>query len=470
MNRKHNIVRVLGAALLCAVIAAASLVGALAAQPVAVVMNSAADYLMSAVPNARFGSANGDWEIFGLSRSGISVDKKYCAEWYKSLEKALISSDGVLSKGKYTEYSRAIVAATAAGYNAKNIAGYDLTLPVSDFNTVTAQGINGAAWALLALDCGNYSVAQNNAVPVQATRQKYVDYILGKEIENGGWALSGKRADTDVTCMVIQALAKYTKTPGVSDAIDRGLSVLSSIKNKNGGFSSFGVESAESCAQVVIALCELGISPYDSRFCKSGNTALDALLSYQLKNGSFAHEPGSNTSQAATEQALLALAAVYRAENGLSTLFSIGAPTAAEQTTTAGSSSHYLPQVTQTTATTSLSVTTQAAAPTSSSAESVTASSQVSVQHERVTHAPTVSVTRDTAAVTESALLSDTESTTAPAVLSDNANVSAVQKVEVPKTGNVSDHFAAVLVFAGVLAPVGFLAWKLRNKSKDNGA
>ena len=54
------------------------------------------------------------------------------------------------------------------------------------------------------------------------------------------------------------------------------------IRESDGGFCSSmdtGTESSESCAQVLTALCSLGIDPQsDSRFIKNGNTVLDNLM------------------------------------------------------------------------------------------------------------------------------------------------------------------------------------------------
>ena len=40
----------------------------------------------------------------------------------------------------------------------RDVAGYDLTKPLGDFDKTVWQGINGPIWALIALDSGNYEV------------------------------------------------------------------------------------------------------------------------------------------------------------------------------------------------------------------------------------------------------------------------------------------------------------------------
>ena len=58
----------------------------------------------------------------------------------------------MLSERKYTEYSRVILALSALECDARSAAGYDLTLPLGDYDKVSAQGVNGVIYALLALD------------------------------------------------------------------------------------------------------------------------------------------------------------------------------------------------------------------------------------------------------------------------------------------------------------------------------
>ena len=148
---------------------------------------------------------------------------------------------------------------------------------------------------------------------------------MDRQLSGGGGSLTeGGGADMDITAMVLQALAKYREQPAVQMAVDRGLDFLSAQQGADGGFGS-----CECTAQVVVALCELGLELSDSRFVKNGCTALDGLMAYALSDGSFRHtlaEPGSN--QMATEQAFYALAAVRRAENGQSSLYRMTAPDA----------------------------------------------------------------------------------------------------------------------------------------------
>jgi hypothetical protein len=151
----------------------------------------------------------------------------------------------------------------------------------------------------------------------------YLDYILSKQLSDGGFALSGTVSDPDITATVLQALSAYTEDPAVYAASEKALACLSRQQNGEGGYSSYGDENVESCAQVVIALCSLGISPEDPDFVKNGHSVLDSLLQYQTPEGGFSHTEGGPVNAMSTEQGLCALAALDRLNSGKSGLYAI---------------------------------------------------------------------------------------------------------------------------------------------------
>lgn len=284
-------------------------------------LTKTASYLQSQVKEPSFGALGGDWLVFGLARSGADVSQKYLDTYYKNVVNYVEETGGVLSERKYTEYSRVILALTAIGKDPRDVAGYDLLLPLADFDETVSQGLNGAIFALLALDSGRYDIPENPNAATQATRELYVAEILRREIETGGWALSGNEPDADMTAMALQALAKYRDDPDASAAIERGITALSSMQEPNGAYLSWGEENSESVSQVITALTELGISPEDSRFVKNGQTLLSSLERFSCEDGGYRHTLSGSADEMASEQALYALAAVHRAQAGLSTLY-----------------------------------------------------------------------------------------------------------------------------------------------------
>jgi hypothetical protein len=285
-------------------------------------LDGAAGWLVQAVPAPQVGSVGGEWAVLGLARGGAPVPEDYFSSYTQAVTQYVEARKGVLSQRKYTEYARVVLALSALGQDARDVAGYDLTLPLGDYDKVLLQGVNGPIWALLALDARSYPMPQNSDAKTQATRQMYVDYILSCQLSDGGWALSGGAADPDLTGMALQALAKYRTQPAVAAAVEKALALISARQTANGAFDGWGTGGAEGTAQLLTALCELGISLENARFVKGGHTVLDGLLTFQQADGSFVHLAGdSAANQMATEQGLYALAAAWRAAIGAESLY-----------------------------------------------------------------------------------------------------------------------------------------------------
>ena len=312
-----------GSKLLCILLLLSLLLSLTACGKPETQLEKTAGDLQAQIAEPGTGCVGGDWLIFGLARSGVKVPQKYFDAYYENVEAAVREKNGVLSDRKYTEYSRTVLALTAIGKNPADVAGFDLLKPLADFEQVTRQGINGTIFALLALDSGNYEIPENPDAAVQATRQMYVDELLARALPDGGWTLTGGEPDVDITAMTLQALAKYRDQADVTAAVERGLAVLSSLQEPDGGYVSWGSSNSESVAQVIVALTELGVPLDDERFTKNGITVEDALLRFAQENGAFVHvRDGSGGDDGmATEQAFYALAAIHRAETGETTLY-----------------------------------------------------------------------------------------------------------------------------------------------------
>ncbi|MDO4581275.1 MAG: S-layer homology domain-containing protein [Bacillota bacterium] len=286
-------------------------------------LTDTAAYVVKHIPSPQVGSIGGEWAVIGLARSNAAVPDGYYDAYYNVVVRTVQDANGVLHQRKYSEYSRLILALTAIGKDPANVGGYDLLAPLGDYIKTIWQGINGPIWALIALDSGDHPVPINSGATTQATRELYISYILDKQLADGGWALSGTAADPDMTGMALQALSNYQSRGDVKTAIDKALSRLSAMQDADGGFSSSGIANSESCAQVVVALCSLGIDLEDSRFVKNGYTVADGLLQYYAQGNGFTHtaETGAGNDQLSTEQGLYALTAIQRANRGQNALY-----------------------------------------------------------------------------------------------------------------------------------------------------
>lgn len=272
------------------------------------------------------GAVGGEWMVIGLVRSGRTVPgaDTYYQGAVQYIREAIDPQTGRLHKAKSTDNSRMILALTALGKDVTNVGGHNLLQGLSDLDYVKYQGNNGPIWALLALDSGNYPAPSGGTT----TRQALIEEILRVQTSDGGWAISGDKADSDMTGMALTALAPYyKKNLKVQEAIDKAIARLSEMQDADGSFSTtYGdgkyIATSESTAQVLTALSALGINAdTDARFIKNGSSVVDALLRYYVSGGGFKHVMDGAIDGMGTEQAYYALTAYYRFLSGKTNLY-----------------------------------------------------------------------------------------------------------------------------------------------------
>lgn len=279
-------------------------------------------YIQNNVPAPVVAYDRGEWAVLGLARAGVELSDAYIQAYYGKVVAYVqknMGADGVLVDPEshnptVTDNERIILALTAIGKDPANVGGKNLLTALQDKDIMQVTNtsdtdINGLVFGLLALNSGNYT--QDSYWLVQA--------ILTQQNEDGSWSSSADTkpaSDVDMTAMALQALAPYCNEGGdatVNAAVDKALQWLSA-KYKNTGYTS-----AESCAQVVVALSALQLNANsDSSFVKTVDGAptsvLGDLLRYYLGEGQgFKHAASGKTAdQKATEQALYAMAAYER--------------------------------------------------------------------------------------------------------------------------------------------------------------
>jgi hypothetical protein len=266
-------------------------------------VSSTAEYLKD-VPNNSPGSSESDWSAIALCIAKKDFDKQSYEKKLSEYVKQKYSESSLLSANKATEWHRIALSVAAMGENAENFNGTDLVSDgVFDVQRLEKQGINAYIWALITV----------NAVGASDKDVSFlIDKIISSQNEDGGYSLSGKNSDVDVTSMAICALAPYRERNDVFAAVKSAVENLSAVQNEDGGFSSWGTENDESTAQVVVALSSLGIdSDKDERFVKSGGSALEALMRYWTGEG-FSHTYGGENNVIASYQSLIALCAYQK--------------------------------------------------------------------------------------------------------------------------------------------------------------
>ncbi len=175
---------------------------------------------------------------------------------------------------------------------------------ISDFVTQTVENSFGKLGVMS--EIYSLHLAANGFLPKGETMESLTQRLLSLQLADGGFAVSGEIANPDVTAMAIQALAHRKDDQSTAQAIEKALSCLCELQTENGGFIAYGVENAESTAQVILALTALGYEATDARFVKNGHTLLDALARYRCENGGFSHEIGGEANANATVQAFFA--------------------------------------------------------------------------------------------------------------------------------------------------------------------
>ena len=223
-----------------------------------------------------------------------------------------------------TDYERVLLAVTALGidgskldqyrtfYDAKGNVVKDLVVAIGAFPE-SDRSVNGATFALLAYDSGNYTVAEG-----PWSRENLVAYLVKAQLEEGGWNLqSSGTADPDVTAMAITALTPYLEKAGVKDAVDRAMVALSIQTSKTCTFMSYETVNSNSSAMVMLAQLSLGRNPKsDAQFNRWSQgkqySVLDGLLSFKTSGNLFGYNNNRTANVLSTEQGLRALAA-YKA-------------------------------------------------------------------------------------------------------------------------------------------------------------
>ncbi|UWP58142.1 prenyltransferase/squalene oxidase repeat-containing protein [Ruminococcus gauvreauii] len=302
------------------------------------------------------GTTNTDWTALAMGRSGYPDDYNAYLAVMADRVTGSYADKKRLVRDKATDWHRKTLAVLSLGGDptafGKDDSGNAVNLIAdgvynwSRTESLGEQGTNGWVYGLITLDSLRYQVPKG----ASETRQNIICEILKLQLDDGGFALdtssSQNASDVDLTAMAVQALAPYynseetyeitrykkQETKTVRQAVDAALTCLSESQRDDGGFVSWNMNNSESCCQVIVALCSLGIDPCgDSRFIKDENTVLDALMDYRNDDGGFLHSheydeenPDADPDKSngmATQQAFYALTALCRYYGDMRTLY-----------------------------------------------------------------------------------------------------------------------------------------------------
>ncbi|MGN0384077.1 MAG: GLUG motif-containing protein, partial [Eubacterium sp.] len=137
-------------------------------------------YIHNTVTNPTVSSIGGDWAAFDLAKGNYEDQQWYSKYYVNVINYVKNNGSAKLSTSKSTENSRVIIGLTSIGADVTDVGGYNLLTPLSDFDYVKKQGLNGAIYALIALDTKSYYIPKTGEGVTQTTRDLLIDYILDK--------------------------------------------------------------------------------------------------------------------------------------------------------------------------------------------------------------------------------------------------------------------------------------------------
>lgn len=282
------------------------------------------------------GTAGADWYALALARLGFADDyTAYRGRLEAKIEETL--SNGA-EKALATDLQRMALTLLAVGGDpsAVKVKGEPVDLVAlstyrrGETAPLGKQGVNGYLWALILLSATQREIPAGSA----ETLDTMLTAVLENQLENGSFTLNGPDYETDLTAMAVIALAPYkdrtvTLASGavkIADRIELAIGYLATTQQADGRCGAWDKYTAETTAQVIIALCSAGIDPNtDPRFIKSGNTLWDGLMLFRTDKGGFAHSLNAMADSMASAQTLLAIAAKVRYEKSMPVLYDLAA-------------------------------------------------------------------------------------------------------------------------------------------------
>lgn len=265
-------------------------------------INQAAEWVMEAFPSPGVGSVGGDWAVKGVSASGIENDSlgEYFERYYDDVRVNTKQSEGIIDEFYYTGNARVVIGVESVGKDSTDVEGYNLVEPLDNYKKVTDQGINAAAYAL---------IASNVADADLENEENYIKFILDEAESN---KLYEKTDKADYAAIVIEGLSFYDDREEVKEMIEKCIGCLSEAQLEDGSLGN-----CESTAEAIMALTCAGVDQMsDERFVKDGKTLIDGLMLYKAKDGYLHMADDEETDYMSAEKALLALSSVKLLQQG----------------------------------------------------------------------------------------------------------------------------------------------------------
>ena len=271
-------------------------------------------------PFNSIGTNGSNLYITALRRNG----KSYDYDSYLSGLDSVAAAYGAESNA--SDMQRTVLAVLSSYGDAQNIGGRDLVADSTFFRSTSApldkDGPGGYAWALIALEAGDYDI------PDWASMSKNEIIASLLSYQNG----DGSFGDVLSTATAVTALAPYIDTVGAytivqnqtgwtidlspGEAVQNALTYLSETQMKDGDWGD-----VTSTAMTIIALDSVGVDcETSSEFSARDGSAIDGLLSYKNSDGGFSDDK-TNSDGESTSYALCALTSHIMFKQGKADFF-----------------------------------------------------------------------------------------------------------------------------------------------------
>ncbi|MFT3951904.1 MAG: hypothetical protein QM689_08185 [Oscillospiraceae bacterium] len=324
--KKFICAAITGVMLLCS----ASVTAFATEQDADALLKSTADYAVDQFFTQTPPTYGDEWYVIALARSGLDGADTFCETYYANASQDFADKGGVYTDETNTEafaeYVRVGLALAAMHKDAADFGDYNLLdkFTAADADDYAAASTATLAYALLLTDYYAPELSDADAIETALKTEIMTRYVSG----TGFTDLPGDDAvSTLATVQVIQGLTPLVASEDSPefDAIIAAFAYLKAQQDPGSGaiFSSDALNPSTT-AQAIIAVTELGAEVFDAYTNENGTTLLDGLLGFLLEGGGF-YDPESGAEAGAdyfvTRDALLALTAYVRMENGDTELF-----------------------------------------------------------------------------------------------------------------------------------------------------
>lgn len=272
-------------------------------------IESAASFLNSQGYTYECGASYGasDWYIMSKLRTGQEISDTNKDNYYKSAVETVAKWT---EKQSVSDIARVALTLSAMGKDITDVGGVNLAAMIYNHPELNSNA-SYLLWGILALDASEQKIPED----AKWNREGMIDALLqfqntsSDESKNGGFCWVGTDwVDVDMTGMSIQALAPYVGQEKVKEAVDRGLAFM-----KRNMTADYGYSTAESAAQVILALASLKLDPIEAGFASENASVLSKLQEdYAVTTGGYAHDKTGKVNAMATYQTMEALEAYRR--------------------------------------------------------------------------------------------------------------------------------------------------------------